>query len=163
WLTPGSLFAIVVWLGLGFVFRFYVERWGKYNQTYGTVGGVVILLLFFYIDAVVLLIGAEIDSEVDFEVLKIRRGTRDFTKAGAFSGRSVSITQMFRSPALPAPAAGRSEAKAMRRPSCDQTASNSSKSGVFVRFTALPPRSPVSGTTQMSRLPVLSSPRASST
>lgn len=81
WLTPGGLFTVVVWLVLGFAFRFYVEKWGKYSQTYGTVGGVVILLLFFYIDAVVLLIGAEIDSEVDFETLKVRRGTRDFTRA----------------------------------------------------------------------------------
>ena len=81
WLTPGGVFAIVVWLVLGFAFRFYVQKWGKYNETYGTVGGVVILLLFFYIDALVLLIGAEINSEVDFEVLKVRRGTRDFTKA----------------------------------------------------------------------------------
>ncbi len=38
----------------------------------------MILLLFFYIDALVLLIGAEINSEIDFHVLKIRRGTRDF-------------------------------------------------------------------------------------
>jgi membrane protein len=63
---------------LGLSFRLYVTKWGKYNQTYGTVGGVAILLLFFYIDALVLLIGAEINSEVDFEVLKVRRGTRDF-------------------------------------------------------------------------------------
>jgi len=92
WLTPGGVFAIVVWLVLGFAFRFYVQKWGKYNETYGTVGGVVILLLFFYIDALVLLIGAEINSEVDFEVLKVRRGTRDFTKAEDLSaGAPTSI------------------------------------------------------------------------
>ena len=81
WLTPGSVFTVVVWIVLGLSFRLYVDTWGKYHKTYGTVGGVVVLLLFFYIDALVLLIGAEIDSEVDFEVLKVRRGTRDFTKA----------------------------------------------------------------------------------
>jgi membrane protein len=92
WLTPGGVFAIVVWLVLGFSFRFYVQKWGKYNETYGTVGGVVILLLFFYIDALVLLIGAEINSEVDFEVLKVRRGTRDFRKAEDLSaGAPTSI------------------------------------------------------------------------
>ena len=44
WLTPGGVFAIVVWLILEFAFRFYVQKWGRYNETYGTVGGVVILL-----------------------------------------------------------------------------------------------------------------------
>jgi membrane protein len=76
-LTPGSVFTITVWLLLGFLFRMYVNRFGKYDQTYGTVGGVAILLLFFYIDAVVLLVGAEINSEVDF-ALGVPRGSTDF-------------------------------------------------------------------------------------
>ena len=81
WLTPGAVFCIVVWLLLGLVFRTYVSKFGRYEQTYGTVGGVAILLLFFYVDALVLLIGAEINSEIDFEVLKVKRGTRDFRPA----------------------------------------------------------------------------------
>lgn len=85
WVTPGALFSVAVWLTLGFLFRLYVVKWGRYNQTYGAVGGVAVLLLFFYIDALVLLVGAEIDSEVDFEVLKVRRGTRDFSRAEDFS------------------------------------------------------------------------------
>jgi len=80
WVTPGALFTVSVWLALAFVFKFYVAKWGTYDQTYGTVGGVAVLLLVFYIDALVLLIGAEINSEVDFEVLKVRRGTNDFSK-----------------------------------------------------------------------------------
>lgn len=83
WLTPGASFCVVVWVVLGLVFRLYVEKFGKYEQTYGTVGGVAVLLLFFYVDALVLLIGAEINSEIDFEVLKVRRGTRDFRGAEA--------------------------------------------------------------------------------
>jgi membrane protein len=81
WLTPGAAFCLVVWVVLGLVFKLYVEKFGKYDQTYGTVGGVAVLLLFFYIDALVLLIGAEINSEIDFEVLKVKRGTRDFRPA----------------------------------------------------------------------------------
>ncbi len=79
-MTPGAAFATVVWIGLGLLFRLYVNRIGAhgYSQTYGTVGGVAILLLFFYLDALVLLIGAEINAEVDFEVLRVRRGSRDF-------------------------------------------------------------------------------------
>jgi membrane protein len=69
--TPGAVFSVMVWLVLGFLFRYYINRFGaaSYNKTYGAVAGVAILLLFFYIDAVVLLIGAEINSEVDFAML----------------------------------------------------------------------------------------------
>jgi membrane protein len=83
WISPGAVFALVVWVALGLLFRFYIEKIGGkgYARTYGTVGGVAILLLFFYLDALVLLIGAEINSEIDFEVLKVRRGSRDFRTA----------------------------------------------------------------------------------
>ena len=64
-LSPGSVFTVGVWALLAATFRFYVDTFGKYGQTYGAVGGVVILLFFFYLDALVLLIGAEINAEVD--------------------------------------------------------------------------------------------------
>jgi membrane protein len=80
--TPGSVFVVVTWILLGFVLRTYLDHFAKgYDQTYGAVGGVAMLLLLFYVDALVLLIGAEINSEIDFEVLKIRRGSRDFLEA----------------------------------------------------------------------------------
>lgn len=85
--TPGAAFAMVVWVVLGLAFRLYLNFIGgkSYSQTYGTVGGVAILLLFFYIDALVLLLGAQINAEVDFEVLRVRRGSSDFRKAEDFS------------------------------------------------------------------------------
>ncbi|HLL88800.1 MAG TPA: YihY/virulence factor BrkB family protein [Tepidisphaeraceae bacterium] len=76
-LSPGAVFSVAVWILLGLVFRFYIDNFGKYEKTYGTVGGVAILLLFFYLDAVVLLIGAEINSEVD----NIVRGHKGETEA----------------------------------------------------------------------------------
>jgi membrane protein len=85
WLSPGSVFTVTVWLALALVFKVYVEKYGRYGQTYGTVGGVAVLLLVFYIDALVLLIGAEINSEVDFEVLGVCRGTNDFSKPQDFN------------------------------------------------------------------------------
>src|SRR5690606_3810909 len=63
--TPGTVFCVIVWIVLAVGFRVYIDRFGKYEKTYGTVGGVAILLLFFYIDALVLLVGAEIDAEVE--------------------------------------------------------------------------------------------------
>jgi membrane protein len=65
--SPGAIFTTLVWFGLGVLFRRYIDAFGerKYQQTYGALGGVTIILLFFYLDALVLLIGAEINSEVD--------------------------------------------------------------------------------------------------
>ena len=77
-LSPGAAFCVIVWLLLGAVFRLYVNTFGKYEQTYGPVGGVVILLLFFYLDALVLLIGAEINSEIDFIAYNVPPGHTDF-------------------------------------------------------------------------------------
>lgn len=79
-LTPGSVFVLTAWVVVGLAFRYYVNHFGKnkYEETYGSVGGAAILLLLFYVDALVLLIGAEINSEMDFEVLKVPRGTRNF-------------------------------------------------------------------------------------
>jgi len=64
-LTPGAVFTVAMWVILGAAFRVYVDRWGKYGETYGAVGGVIILLFLFYMDALILLVGAEINSEVD--------------------------------------------------------------------------------------------------
>jgi membrane protein len=64
-IIPGAIFCVAVWILLGILFRVYIDRFGRYNETYGTVGGVAVLLLLFYVDAVVLLIGAELNAQVD--------------------------------------------------------------------------------------------------
>ena len=69
-ITPGAVFTIVVWIVLGECFNFYVNKFGRYQKTYGAVGGVAIILLFFYLDALVLLIGAEINALVNTTVKK---------------------------------------------------------------------------------------------
>lgn len=62
--SPGAIFTLLVWVGLGVLFRLYVTRFGQYEKTYGAIGGVTIILFYFYLDALVLLIGAEVNSEV---------------------------------------------------------------------------------------------------
>jgi membrane protein len=82
--TPGAIFSVVVWVMLGFFFRLYLTKLGgaaSYTKTYGAVAGAAILLLFFYIDALVLLIGAEINSEVDFAVLGLPSGGKPEERA----------------------------------------------------------------------------------
>jgi membrane protein len=88
YITPGSVFVLTTWVLVGVLFRYYVNHFGKskYEETYGSVGGAAILLLLFYIDALVLLIGAQINSEIDFDVLQIPRGSRNFLAAERRAG-----------------------------------------------------------------------------
>jgi len=72
-----------VWILMGVGFGYYVQNFGNFNKTYGALGGAIAMLLFFYIDAVVLLIGAEVNSVIDYEVLQVEPGTRDLAAAAA--------------------------------------------------------------------------------
>jgi membrane protein len=81
--SPGAVFCALVWIVLDLLFKIYIDRYARYDKTYGTVGGAAILLLFFYLDSVVLLIGAEINAEIDFERMGVSPGSRDFTGVAA--------------------------------------------------------------------------------
>ncbi|MFL6731253.1 MAG: YihY/virulence factor BrkB family protein [Sphingomicrobium sp.] len=70
WITPGSIFAAVVWLLLTFGFGFYVSRFGNYNKTYGTLATVVILVTWLYLSAYVFLFGAELNSELEHQTAR---------------------------------------------------------------------------------------------
>jgi len=80
-ITPGAIFTVIVWIVLGFGFAFYVTHFGNFNATYGALGAAIIMLLFFYINALVLVIGAEINSVIDFETLNIKPGATDISGA----------------------------------------------------------------------------------
>jgi membrane protein len=64
WLTPGSVFAVGGWLLMSFLLRLYVAWFGSFNKTYGSIGGVVLLLMWLYLGSLALLVGAEIDGEI---------------------------------------------------------------------------------------------------
>jgi membrane protein len=61
--TPGALLAIVVWLIVSAAFALYVANFGSYDKTYGTLGGLVCLLVWFWITNVALLLGLELNAE----------------------------------------------------------------------------------------------------
>ena len=65
WLTPGSIFATTLWLAASLGFKYYVANWGSYTETYGLIGAVMILLLWFYISGLVILVGAEMNAEIE--------------------------------------------------------------------------------------------------
>ncbi len=65
WVTPGSTFALLTWLVMSLGLRLYVNYFGDYNATYGSIGGVILLMLWLYWSGVTLLVGAEIDSVIE--------------------------------------------------------------------------------------------------
>ena len=65
WITPGSVLATMLWVVASLAFRFYVTNFASYNETYGTIGGVMVLLLWFYVSGIALLIGAELNAEIE--------------------------------------------------------------------------------------------------
>ncbi len=65
WVTPGGTLAVIVWIAASLGFKLYVANFGDYNATYGSVGAVIIFMLWLYISSLILLVGAEINSELD--------------------------------------------------------------------------------------------------
>ena len=63
WVTPGSLVAIVVWIVASALFAFYVSNFGSYNKTYGTLGGLIALLIWFWITNLAILFGHQLNAE----------------------------------------------------------------------------------------------------
>jgi membrane protein len=62
-IMPGAALAVVVWLVASALFAFYVANFGSYNKTYGTLGGVVIFLVWLWITNIAILLGAELNAE----------------------------------------------------------------------------------------------------
>ena len=65
WLTPGSLLATVTWIVASLAFKLYLSRFGTYTESYGAIGGVMVLLLWLYISGLAILVGAELNSEIE--------------------------------------------------------------------------------------------------
>jgi membrane protein len=73
WVSGGAVVALVLWLLGSIGFSWYVDNFGKYNQTYGALAAVIILLLWLFLSAFVVLLGAEFDAETE------RQTARDTT------------------------------------------------------------------------------------
>ncbi|QAY89415.1 YihY/virulence factor BrkB family protein [Pseudomonas sp. ACM7] len=64
-ITPGSVLAVVVWIIASLGFGLYVKTFANYNAMYGSIGAIIVLLLYFYISAAVLLLGAEMNAVIE--------------------------------------------------------------------------------------------------
>ncbi|WP_233578773.1 YihY/virulence factor BrkB family protein [Tautonia sociabilis] len=65
WITPGSLLGTLVFIGATLGFRVYVQNFANYNQTYGALGGVMVLMFWFWISALVLLFSAQVNRVIE--------------------------------------------------------------------------------------------------
>ncbi|HYY51426.1 MAG TPA: YihY/virulence factor BrkB family protein [Myxococcales bacterium] len=64
WVTPGGLLAVLLWLVASAAFALYVANFGHYNKTYGSLGGVIVFLIWLWLSNVVILLGAEFNAEL---------------------------------------------------------------------------------------------------
>lgn len=80
WVTPGSVVALALWLGASFGLRFYVTSFANYNATYGSIGGVILLMLWLYLSGLAILLGAEVNAEIEHAAA--RRGAPDAKARG---------------------------------------------------------------------------------
>jgi membrane protein len=65
WLSPGAVVGVAGWLLLSLGFTLYVQNFGEYEATYGALGGVIVLLLWLQLSMAILLIGAELNAEIE--------------------------------------------------------------------------------------------------
>ena len=65
WVSPGATVAVALWLVVSFGFRTYLGYFNSYNATYGSLGAVIILMLWFYFTGAAILVGGEVNSEIE--------------------------------------------------------------------------------------------------
>ncbi|MDQ4145066.1 MAG: YihY/virulence factor BrkB family protein [Actinomycetota bacterium] len=65
WVTPGGVVATLIWVAASLVFSFYVSNFGPYAKTYGSLAGVVVLVLWLFLTALAVLVGAELNAELE--------------------------------------------------------------------------------------------------
>jgi hypothetical protein len=65
WITPGAVTGTLLWVIVSLAFKLYVANFADYNATYGAVGGVIVLLLWFYVSGLAILVGAEMNAEIE--------------------------------------------------------------------------------------------------
>jgi membrane protein len=70
WLTPGSVIACILWIVASVGFSIYVSNFGSYNESFGSMAGAIILLMWLWISAFIVLLGAEFNSEMEAQTRK---------------------------------------------------------------------------------------------
>ena len=71
WITPGSAMGVALWLLVSFCFRVYLRYFNTYNVTYGSLGAVIILMLWFYLTAAAILVGGKVNAEIEHAAAEV--------------------------------------------------------------------------------------------
>lgn len=70
WITWGSALAAILWLGASALFSWYAANFGKFNETYGSLGAAIGFMTWLWISAIVILLGAEFDAEMEHQTAR---------------------------------------------------------------------------------------------
>jgi len=88
WVSPGAIAACIIWVIGSAGFAFYVANFGSYNESFGALGGVVVLLMWLWISAFIVILGAELNAEMEAQTRRdttvgrdLPMGARDAAKA----------------------------------------------------------------------------------
>ena len=94
WVSWGAVTAAVLWIVGSGLFSYYVSNFGSYNETYGSLGAVVILLMWFFLTAYIILLGAELNSELEHQtaVDSTVDGTQPMGERGAYVADTLGET-----------------------------------------------------------------------
>lgn len=76
---PGSIFTTLGWIGSSVLFSFYVNNFGKYAVTYGSLGGIIVFLIWLFISSIIIVLGGEVNATIEY--LKINNWTYDSKKS----------------------------------------------------------------------------------
>ncbi|EAR21046.1 Ribonuclease BN [Nitrococcus mobilis Nb-231] len=91
WVSVGAVVATLLWIAGSFAFSFYTRNFGSYNETYGSLGAVIILLTWLWLSAFVVLLGAELNSEEEHQTARdtTRGRPQPMGKRGAHAADTI--------------------------------------------------------------------------
>jgi membrane protein len=94
WITWGSAFASIAWIAVSIGFSWYAANFGSYNKTYGSLAAVVVLMFWLWLSAAIILIGAELDAEMEHQTVRDRhRRDKPMGRRGARMADTVGAAQ----------------------------------------------------------------------
>jgi membrane protein len=105
-ITPGSVVGTLLWLLLTWAFSTYAESFGSYDKTYGAIGGVIVLMTWFYITGLVFILGGELNALVE-------QASAEGKEAGARAPGEAPPPEVER-PSIAAPGAAKTAGSAER-------------------------------------------------
>ncbi|MGV8921096.1 MAG: YihY/virulence factor BrkB family protein [Pseudomonas sp.] len=101
-ITPGSVLAVVVWIVASLGFGYYVKTFSDYNAMYGSIGAIIVLLLYFYISAAVLLLGAEMNAVIEHMSREGKDpGEKEFSHDGSTADDKRPVSGLGRDHSVP--------------------------------------------------------------